>query len=113
MSDAALSSTVVIHVLPGNGDALWSQTACRAIAAATEGGRDLLAAPPRTRSRELFAAEPRRGGNFDLERGLQCRPVSLGKRQGLSAFFLRGRSVRIRGHLGRHAWSEFSIAAGK
>jgi len=34
-----------------------------------------------------------------LDRKDKRHPVSLGKRQGLSTFALRGRSFRIRGHL--------------
>lgn len=60
---------VVIQALPGIGDALWHLGACRAIAAASPGGVVALAAPARTQSRQIFAAEPWLGATVDLVRG--------------------------------------------
>jgi heptosyltransferase II len=62
--------TLVVQALPGIGDALWNLPACRAIAAESPGGRVVLAAPARTQSRQLFAAEPWNGGVIDLVRGM-------------------------------------------
>lgn len=60
---------LVVQALPGIGDALWNLPACRSIALSRPGGRVLLAAPPRTQSARLFAAEPWCAGVIDLARG--------------------------------------------
>ncbi len=56
-------------LVAGLGDALWHLGACRAIAAASPGGVIALAAPARTQSRQLFAAESWLGATLDLIRG--------------------------------------------
>ncbi len=70
MSAAPDPHVLVVQALPGIGDALWNLPACRAIAAARPGGRILLAAPGRTHSAQLFAAEPWCAGVVELTRGL-------------------------------------------
>jgi heptosyltransferase-2 len=70
MTDTPAPRILVVQALPGIGDALWNLPACRAIASARPGGRVLLAAPPRTQSAQLFAAEPWCADVIDLTRGL-------------------------------------------